>query len=274
MRRAVLAALTVAAACAVLVLLLRGRVSSFQANKNVSYELVVSRFAEDLDFLDDDPFSAFGSVLVYNKSDKAVALPARAREIKLPNVGREGHTYLHHIIHNWDRLADVTAFVPASCAAMPSKLRKARWVAEHALATQNSAFPDQEVASLMEEWGDFKVDQYKSSDAQNAARNPESSLAPSRYRPLRAWMEAHGMPDVDGVTYNGIFAVSRAHIRSNPREFYEELIRDLEGHSSPEAGHFLERSWLSVFHSVPPECRRTTSQNSVTRTINEYMFNG
>jgi hypothetical protein len=29
----------------------------------------------------------------------------------LPNIGREGHTYLHHIITNYDHLADVTLFV-------------------------------------------------------------------------------------------------------------------------------------------------------------------
>ena len=29
----------------------------------------------------------------------------------LPNVGRESHTYLHHIINNYHCLADVTLFV-------------------------------------------------------------------------------------------------------------------------------------------------------------------
>ncbi|KAF2433635.1 hypothetical protein EJ08DRAFT_647313 [Tothia fuscella] len=32
---------------------------------------------------------------------------------KLPNVGREGATYLHHITHNWDTLAKHTLFVQA-----------------------------------------------------------------------------------------------------------------------------------------------------------------
>ena len=32
----------------------------------------------------------------------------------LPNVGREGHTYLHHIIHHWDDLAAHTVFLPGN----------------------------------------------------------------------------------------------------------------------------------------------------------------
>ncbi|CAD0114891.1 unnamed protein product [Aureobasidium uvarum] len=34
--------------------------------------------------------------------------------IKLPNVGREGHTYLHHITSSWDDLATQTFFLQAS----------------------------------------------------------------------------------------------------------------------------------------------------------------
>lgn len=31
--------------------------------------------------------------------------------VELPNVGREGHTFIHHIVTRYDRLADVTLFV-------------------------------------------------------------------------------------------------------------------------------------------------------------------
>ena len=34
--------------------------------------------------------------------------------IKLKNIGREGHTYLSHIINNYDKLADITIFLPGS----------------------------------------------------------------------------------------------------------------------------------------------------------------
>ena len=34
--------------------------------------------------------------------------------LPLPNVGRESHTYLHHIVNNYDKLADWTVFSQAS----------------------------------------------------------------------------------------------------------------------------------------------------------------
>lgn len=66
-------------------------------------ELVVARHAEDLAWLRRVP-KAF-AVTVYNKGD---ALP---HTTPLPNIGREAHTYLHHIAERYDNLADLTVFV-------------------------------------------------------------------------------------------------------------------------------------------------------------------
>ncbi|TVY41369.1 hypothetical protein LSUB1_G003012 [Lachnellula subtilissima] len=58
------------------------------------------------------------NVIVYTK-DKTADLPklkettgANAVEF-LENLGREGATYLHHIVHNWDSLAEQTMFIQA-----------------------------------------------------------------------------------------------------------------------------------------------------------------
>jgi hypothetical protein len=64
-------------------------------------QLVVSRYGENVSWthnLDAVP------VVVYDKGD-AQAPGA------LPNVGREAHTYLHHIVTHYEHLADVTVFV-------------------------------------------------------------------------------------------------------------------------------------------------------------------
>ena len=45
----------------------------------------------------------------------------------------------------------------------------------------------------------------------------------------------------------GIMAVPRAAIHYLPVEFYENLREQVGGSVEPETGHFLERSWLSVF---------------------------
>ncbi|KAF1809168.1 hypothetical protein P152DRAFT_171738 [Eremomyces bilateralis CBS 781.70] len=49
-----------------------------------------------------------------NASDKTIRASIGGSEVAiLQNVGREGHTYLHHIVNNWDSLARHTLFMQA-----------------------------------------------------------------------------------------------------------------------------------------------------------------
>ena len=69
-------------------------------NKNL--EIVVARYSENLEWL--KPYQSVSKV--YNKGDPTPGV----HSISLPNIGREGHTYLHHIISNYDSLAERTIF--------------------------------------------------------------------------------------------------------------------------------------------------------------------
>lgn len=63
-------------------------------------ELVIARYREDLSWL-----QAVGlPATVYDKSGQPAAHP-------LPNVGRESHTYLHHILGRWPEFPDYTVFL-------------------------------------------------------------------------------------------------------------------------------------------------------------------
>lgn len=65
-------------------------------------ELVVARFKEGKEWLAEVP-SEWG-VIVYNKGYPQDGKP-------LPNIGREPHTFLTHIVNNYNNLAELTAFV-------------------------------------------------------------------------------------------------------------------------------------------------------------------
>jgi hypothetical protein len=69
-------------------------------------EIVVSRYNENLDWLKKIKKSKDLKITVYNKGEDDITVPF----IKLPNIGRESHTYLYHIINNYDNLADQTIF--------------------------------------------------------------------------------------------------------------------------------------------------------------------
>ena len=52
------------------------------------------------------------NVNIYNKSDvELIDLSSNYKQIISENIGREGHTYLTHIINNYDNLADLTIFM-------------------------------------------------------------------------------------------------------------------------------------------------------------------
>lgn len=244
--------LLLAAACALLAVLAARRAPC------TSVQVVVARYSEDLSWLDRPPFKALPmKAVVYDKNDKGDASygnpPPGTILAPLPNVGREGHTYLYHIVNSYNHLADVTVFLPGSCADQPQKWRKTQWVMQRALDTCGSAFPYVPLRGPLEQRMEgFTIARYNPTNRDNAGANPETRLQPSPVRPFGAWLREHGLAvGVRGVTYQGVFAVSRDHIRRRPREFYARLLSLLEGHSNPEAGHFMERSWLAVFHPVP-----------------------
>lgn len=78
-------------------------------------EICVARYNENTDWLNNTQFNNF-SKIIYNKGPSCLSIktPEKCEERKLDNVGREGHTFLYHIINNYENLADVTIFLPGS----------------------------------------------------------------------------------------------------------------------------------------------------------------
>ena len=77
-------------------------------------EIVIARYAEDV------AWAEGRSALIYNKGS---AVQTKAKQFFLPNLGREAHTYLHHIISTWDDLADTTLFTQGGLDHLPPGVR-------------------------------------------------------------------------------------------------------------------------------------------------------
>ena len=67
-------------------------------------EIVIARYDEKLDWV--KKIEKNIKITIYNKGKNDIDFPF----ITLPNIGRESHTYLYHIINNYDKLADQTIF--------------------------------------------------------------------------------------------------------------------------------------------------------------------
>jgi hypothetical protein len=194
-------------------------------------DIVVARYNEDMSWIpsciprDATPY-------VYNKG---AAVPGKSKV--LPNVGREGHTYLHHIVQNYDNLADINVFIQGRIDDHVPNPRQAihDWIEQ--AAHQGYTAPKYAV------------------QADYAFRHTTyfgKQLAESQTC-FGTWFEQHVhavFPESGKVIpfyKNGLFAVSRYVIQTRPISYYETLLLQLQQHEDPEIGHYLERSWLYVF---------------------------
>ena len=218
-------------------------------------QVVVARYAEDIQWLGDLPFD---DIVVYNKGPALDpdTLPQNVTEmIQLPNVGRDCHTYLHHCYTRYDSMADVTLFLPASVPDFPDKKDILKNVVDILRKRKNSTFPCwQTEVPLHEEVGDFELDEWVAHGHANAKLNPNAELDPSPERPFSAWY-AKNFPDVsiNRICMRCIFALHRDHCHNRPKEFYKNLISYLDKHSNSEVCHYLERAWAAVFHVIPED---------------------
>lgn len=69
----------------------------------IKADLVVSHFEKDFTWAEkcSDKFN----LILYNKGTNIIQ-----NSIRLPNIGREPHTFLHHIVENYDNLPNWTVF--------------------------------------------------------------------------------------------------------------------------------------------------------------------
>jgi hypothetical protein len=217
-------------------------------NKNI--EIIVSRFNEDLAWANEPPFSKY-PVICYNKGiNNNYKVNNLKKEVKLNNVGRESHTYLYHIINNYENLADITVFLPGSVNTdIYNKWKRANILMNNIDTHDGSLFIGPKYKNVREDLYDFKINEYKSTNENNNLINHVNKLEMCSIRPYGKWYE-NKFPGIDikYVSYNGIFAVSKEDILKKTKKYYENLIEELTNHPNPEAGHYFERSWVAVFY--------------------------
>jgi hypothetical protein len=186
-----------------------------------SRELVVARHHEDLRWLKRVP-GRF-RVTVYDKS----------RE--LPNIGREAHTYLHHIVTRYGDLADVTVFCQGKPFDHAFDFHKTlRGIAECRLPISEFRWlghtidrDDRDGAQLFRKW----------------SKNPDGRALDMNSFFRAVWNQ----PAPDSFTFypGANFAVTAETIRRRSRDFYTNALRIAA--EFPDAAHCFERTWDCVF---------------------------
>jgi hypothetical protein len=226
--------------------------SNDKNDKNNKMEIVVARYNEDLEWINTGVFANY-PVICYNKgSNDEFTIHSVNMVIKLPNVGKCDHTYLYHIVNNYDNLAEFTMFLPGS-TDMSWKYEKARKTMEMMEKNNTSIFIGEKYKNVKDDLYDFKLDEWTTSYDKNK-ENKQKKLELSDIRPYGKWYEANfGNIETHLVAYGAIFGVSRKHILQHTKEYYEKLLVSLNS-PNPEVGHYIERSWTAIFHPVEETC--------------------
>ena len=210
-------------------------------------EIVVSRYNESLSWMDEYPFSLF-TYTIYNKGSNDDFLKKQDNKvIDLDNLGRCDHTYLYHIVSNYDNLKPITIFFPG-CLDMSNKKPKAVDLLKGILKTKCAIFPSEVCSNIHDKFKNFALDHWKSSYNKNHLLYVSTFVSPAKLRPYGKWYKFHfGNKRVKYYSINSIFSLDKRDILKFPISRYSYFCNMLSSHSHPEACHYMERSWGALF---------------------------
>jgi len=181
--------------------------------------VVVARYNESLDWTSSIS-NKRTKCIIYNKGSKVDHI---GPIIHLPNVGREGHTYLYHIINNYDNLSEYTMFLQGQpfdhTPYLESILASDEWKKPFHVMSANIC--------------DLTITKEQNPYTMYELYSTIFNRKPSE---LSLWFGAGAQ-----------FCVSRATIRTRPKEFYERIYNILARDMNPIEGHAIERFWPMIF---------------------------
>ena len=220
----------------------------YKSNNN-HIELVISRYNEDLEWLKEEPFNKYPSICYNKGKNQDFYKPKNMQVINIENVGRCDHTYIYHIVNNYNSLSKYTMFLPGSCNMENKKGKAIRWIKEFEEKRSPIFIGNKVEKGVKQELYNFQIDEWISSDVKNKNINPENKLQLHDIRPFGKWYEKHfGDKDIYYISYFGVIGADRDYILKTPRVKYIKFMEELNKHSNPEVGHYFERAWAAIFN--------------------------
>ena len=185
-------------------------------------KIVVARYNEDVQWA-----QLFPNVIIYNKG---ITLGSSYNEILLPNVGREAHTYYHHIYENYDTLDDYTIFLQGSPFHHSPNIIKTLW--KYIINPPKSGF------QFISEW-------MVESNIADCPHQPNiGPLMKDIYEELfgerKEWL-----PLIFGG--GAQFIVSKEAVYKHPRDFYLKIIKRLDYDMCTNEACVFERFHKIIF---------------------------
>ena len=202
--------------------------------------LIIARYEEDLDWL--KQHKDF-EITVYNKGSK-LSEYKNFEVCNLKNVGRESHTWLYHIVGNYNNLNDINIFLQGrindlNCMAYENPNDYLKKINKYGFS-----------ASRYGLLGPFHWDWNVNIDKDNRYKEQWQNKEISRSKIGFRNFAKHLFPEIPlfvATSYGGCFAVKKEIIRQYDVSFYEKLLDTLSKNKNPIEGHYMERLWCYLF---------------------------
>ena len=222
-----------------------GRKNIKLLDPNIDLEIVVARYSENVSWL--KGFQGQALIHVYNKGlDFKSFISGKYLVERLPNIGRESHTYLSHIVKYYHQLSDITIFTQGAHDDDGWSTSDLLWYSSQLLSSKQEKFASYGLDEIdmidRIQYGDPWLEDIRS-----------GKLKTSRYTFAEVYKryilnDDEELPESFVCSYKGCFAVTKEAILQHPRTYYQDLLDLVSDHRNPEEGHYIERMWATIFN--------------------------
>ena len=207
--------------------------------------LIISRYNEDLEWLKE--YNKF-KITVYNKG-ASLKNQLFYEVINLENKGRESHTWLYHIVNNYNTLDDINIFLQGriddlGCMAFKNPNEYCKNINKYGFKVKRYGLLGP--FHWEDNIGIEKDSRYK--------KNWEEGAISKSDLGFRKFAKAifPEIPLFVATSYGGCFAVKKELILQHNIIFYERLLDILSKSQNPIEGHYMERLWCYIFTKNKP----------------------
>ena len=203
--------------------------------------IIISRFNEDINWL--KQLKDFKKIIIYNKG-KTLRNYDNFQIINLDNVGRESHTWIYHIVKNYNNLDDISIFLQGriddlGCMAFQDPNDYIVNINRFGYSASRYGL----LGPLHWGWNVGIETNIKYLDAWSSKDISRSKIG------FRAFSKNlfPNIPFFTATSYGGCFAVKKDLILQYELDFYKNLLKILSKNKNPIEGHYMERLWCYMF---------------------------
>jgi len=217
--------------------------------KSSIISIVIARYNEDIRWIN----SLNGvNIFLYNKGEDDIKRDEDINYLysKISNIGRESHTYIYHLVDQYDNIKNNPNGVTFFTQANPRDHINMNLINLYIKEAFENGFSESlaKVHLNINPWSipnpNFTVKDWP--------RGSGRLVQPNIYNEnFQEWFERvmekpFPMKDFRWIV-GGIFAVRNDNILKRDKQYYEKLLEEFRDFINPEIGHFWERSWFYFF---------------------------